>query len=385
MKVRNKILCFIFTVIIIIFAAYIRFIFIDVVSGDYLFFLSDWYHFFELYGLKGLGFYQFDYAPLYVTFLAIFSYIPISHVIITRLFSFLFEILLAVLIYKYLSLINKNSNRYKNIILASLILLAPTLILNSLFFCQCDVIYTFFVILALYFYEKGNINKAFISLGTAFSFKLQFIFIIPVFIILFFRDKRIKWFHFFYIPLMNLFYSIPSFMFGFTLKDLLNVYLTQTSEYSNTLRMNISNIYCLFDFYSLLGNKTIIFMSIFTVVLFSLLLLYCILRKVNFNNQTIFDISILSVLICTLFLPCMHDRYIFMADILSIIYVLIYKKCYIQAMLINFVSLTGILVFYNCIDIVPPGIVISAMGAITFVGVTLNQFIIFSKHINNTK
>ena len=375
---KNKENIYKYLSVIVIFIAFLsRFAFFNIESGDYICFLSNWYAFFETYGLKGLGFYSFDYAPLYVTFLAIFSYIPIRHLIITKLFSYLFEILLAILIYKYLSLINRNDGKYKKIFLSSLVFLTPTLIYNTGWYCQCDIIYTFFVVLALYFYNKGSINKAFISLGTAFSFKLQFIFILPVFIILFFRDKRIKWYQFLYIPLMNIIYSIPSFIFGFTLKDLFNVYSTQTTEYSHILSFNIANIYRLINFPKILGNKSIIFMTIFTMILFLLLLLFCIFKKIKFNNQTILDISILSVLICTLFLPCMHDRYIFMADIISIIYVLIYRKCYVQAILINFISFLGIYIcIYGALDI------FVKIGAIIFVTITLNQFFIFNKHIN---
>lgn len=373
-KNNHKKLYMFLTIVVVLVAILCRLRYINVNAGDYEYFLQYWYGFFEMNGIKGLGFYPFDYAPLYVTFLAIFSYIPISHLIITKMFSYLFEILLAVLIYKYLSLINKKDNKYLNILLSSLILLAPTPIFNTGYWCQCDSIYTFFVVLALYLYSKGHINKSFISLGVAFSFKLQFIFVLPVFIILFFRDKKIKWYQFLYIPLMNLLFSIPSFIFGFSLKDLLNIYLTQTSEYASRLTWYVNNIYELVDF-SFMGDYAIKIMSIITILIFVLLLLYCIGKKIKFDNKNILQLAILSILICNLFLPCMHERYLYMADLISIIYVLIYRRCYFQALLINFISMVSYAYFVFAFFSIP-----SRLVAVVFILVTINQFLIFRKY-----
>lgn len=374
-KDKHKKLFIILTIIVVIIGILFRLYYINVEAGDYSGFLTYWYDFFEVNGIKGLGYYSFDYAPLYITLLALISYIPISHLIMTKLLSYLFEFLLAILLYKYLSLINKKDSKYLNMFLASLILLTPSMIFNTGWWCQCDIIYTFFVILSLYLYRKKCINKSFISLGIAFAFKLQFIFILPVFIILFFRDKKIKWYQFLYIPLVNIICAIPSFIFGFSFSDLINIYATQTSEYAERLTWYVNNIYKLVNFQSFMGNNTIIIMTTITFLVFCLLLLYCIKHKIKFDNRNILQLSILSVMICNFLLPCMHERYMFMADIISIIYVLMYRRCYFQAILINYISIVSYAYFVFGLFVIPDMLV-----AILFIYVMINQFLIFKTY-----
>ena len=374
MKKKIKTIMILLTVSFILLAILFRLQYFNTEFGDQNF-INWWFDYFHQEGFKGLGHYPFDYAPLYITFVALFSYLPFRPVLIIKCFSYLFEILLAILVYKYLSSVNKKDKKEFNILLSTIVLLIPTVIYNSSWWCQCDIIYSFFVVLSLYFYNKNYTNKSFIALGLAFSFKLQFIFILPVFIILFFRDKKIKWYQFLYIPLVNLVVSIPSFICGYSLQDLLNVYVTQTSEYSDYLSLYVNNIYTLFDFNKLFGNKTVIIMSCFTVMIFVGLLVYCILKKIKFNNKNILQLSLLSILICVFFLPCMHERYLFMADVISVIYVLIYRKGYIQTILINSISLLSYIYFIYGIKTFPNMII-----TIMFILVIINQFMMF----NNT-
>ena len=50
-----------------------------------------------------------------------------------------------------------------------------------------------------------------------------------------------------------------------------------------------------------------------------------IYKKIKFGKQQIIEFGLLSILIATFFLPHMHDRYLFFADIFSILY-FIYNK-----------------------------------------------------------
>ena len=53
---------------------------------------------------------------------------------------------------------------------------------------------------------------------------------------------------------------------------------------------------------------------------FLIVALYVIFNKVKINKDLIIETTVWSVLICTFFLPYMHDRYAYLADILSIVY-----------------------------------------------------------------
>ena len=70
----------------------------------------------------------------------------------------------------------------------------------------------------------------------------------------------------------------------------------------------------------------------------------------------------------------MHERYLFMADLFSFGYFLMYRKGLIQAILINCISFYGYSHFIYDFFGIP-----SKLVALVFVLVTINQLLIFSK------
>ena len=72
-------------------------------------------------------------------------------------------------------------------------------------------------------------------------------------------------------------------------------------------------------------------------------LITIIYKKIDIKNQILIKLSLWSVMICTFLLPNMHERYLFMGDILSILYFVVcrdWKKIYIPIG-VNLVSLYG--------------------------------------------
>lgn len=91
---------------------------------------------------------------------------------------------------KLLSLYTGSKARQLGVFLAVLYL--PTVVTNGAYWAQCDSIYAFFGIFALYLglSEKGV--GAMISLAACLAFKLQAVFIIPVFFVLLLA-KKLRW------------------------------------------------------------------------------------------------------------------------------------------------------------------------------------------------
>ncbi len=71
-------------------------------------------------------------------------------------------------------------NVRRSIIGMALVLLCPTVIINSAYWCQCDVIYTSFLLLSLLYFYRDNSRKSLVFMGIAFSFKLQALFFCTV-------------------------------------------------------------------------------------------------------------------------------------------------------------------------------------------------------------
>lgn len=121
--------------------------------------------------------------------------------------------------------------------------------------------------------------------------------------------------------MVNVILYIPEFLFGRPLRLLLDVYFNQIGEYTN-LALNFSNIYNL-----IYGNKVFSkYGIIFTIISIGILSLYILDRKNELDNIKIIELALLLILVETYFLPSMHDRYMFLADILSVVYFLVGKK-----------------------------------------------------------
>ena len=122
------------------------------------------------------------------------------------------------------------------------VMFLPTSVLNSGAWAQCDSVYTAFALLSIYHLMKGNNARFFIYLALSYSFKQQAIFIVPLAIILWLKDK-VKLRYIFWAPMVFFTTLIPALLMGRSLQELLGIYSKQVATYSR-LSMNYPNIYC---------------------------------------------------------------------------------------------------------------------------------------------
>jgi Gpi18-like mannosyltransferase len=59
------------------------------------------------------------------------------------------------------------------------------------------------------------------------------------------------------------------------------------------------------------------------------------------ENEKLIDVALLTVLICVYFLPGMHERYLYTADVLAIVYLFIHSKRWILPLLVWLISQNG--------------------------------------------
>ena len=136
---------------------------------------------------------------------------------------------------------------------------------------------------------------------------------------------------------------------GREFKEVLLIYFNQTGYY-DTLVMNFPNLYNFFiddltfyfNYYELITKIGIVF----TMFIYFCMWLYVLIKKVRFNPEKILTVGIWSIMIATYFLPRMHERYMFVIDILSVIWLIIYLKKACIPFIINIMS---ILVYFNVI------------------------------------
>ena len=148
---------------------------------------------------------------------------------------------------------------------------------------------------------------------------------------------------------MDLILCLPAIIAGKPLLECLLVYFNQTSTY-DSLNLNFPNLYSLITGDVPYLSKIGIFLLI---AIFAFLLFYIIKKKVVFNPEKILLLTILSITLCTFFLPHMHERYLFAADIFSLLYCLLYHRNYLVAILISLISLLSYVMFLYSSYLVP--------------------------------
>ena len=375
--IENHIDCLII-IGIVLFSLILRYFMLSYQSEDFKNFLSPWfYELKEAGGLSGLANYPGDYNAPYMTILALLTYLKINPLISIKIISIIFDYILAFLVGKFVyDIRSKDNNRKMLSILAfGITLFLPTVVMNGSLWAQCDVIYTTFLVLSFYYLYKDKVLFSFVSLGLAFAFKLQFIFILPVYIILYFRKKNFSILYFLIIPLVNFILCLPAIIAGKSVLECFLVYFKQTSTYSE-LNLNIPNIYSLI-------NGDVQYLSIFgiicLVVFFAFLLFYIIKQNINLTIERILLLSVLSLSLCVFLLPHMHERYLFAADIFSLLYCLLYKRNYLVAIFISLISTLSYSVFLFSSSIVP-----SYLLAFVFFGLIIYLFKDFLNY-NNIK
>lgn len=111
----------------------------------------------------------------------------------------------------------------------------------------------------------------------------------------------------------------------------MKIYVNQIGANENKLSMNFPGVYNLLvptDRYNFVYqplaklDKVGILITMFIFVLLAFVVLY---KKIEINKESIITFGLVSVLVATFFLPHMHDRYLYMGDILAILY-LFYNK-----------------------------------------------------------
>lgn len=204
------------------------------------------------------------------------------------------------------------------------VLFAPTVVANSAFWGQVDSMHTAGILACIYFLLKRQNFWAVLAFAVAFTIKLQSIFLAPLLLALFLRGE-ISWKVFLLVPGVLFIAVVPAWIAGRPLLELFSIYLNQASEFE-ILTMNAASLYTwvpgtkqLFDALylpSLIMGATAAFLLV-TVI-------YKGQRRIS--SSLLLELALLTMLVLPFFLPKMHDRYFFPADVISIAFAMYYPQ-----------------------------------------------------------
>lgn len=299
-------------------ALFLRCICMDHVTLDYQDFLSGWAAFFrDNGGWAAIKLPKGNYNVPYLYFLAFLSYLPIPDLYGIKLFSILFDVLLAWGGLRLVRVFAKEGS-CKPYAAFCLLLLLPTVVLNGSYWAQCDAIYGALCLHALASGLDKKPKSSVVFLALAFSFKLQAIFLIPLWCALWFT-KRVRFRELCLFPATYFVSILPALLLGKPLMDILGVYLGQTVEYKDYLTLNAPSVYALIPYGAEVDTASVARYGILAASLFlALLLLVLFLNRRRVTDEMLLMAGVMMAIGIPLFLPHMHDRYFFLADVLTL-------------------------------------------------------------------
>ncbi len=291
----------------------------DHISGDYVSFLSHWTDAMERMTLRqALATPIGDYNMPYLYLLLLISRTPVYDLYCIKLCSVLADVFLALAAGRLAALLTR---RQPLILLAFLgVLLAPTGFLNSAYWGQCDSIYAALALWGLYFGLKKRPVPCLILLAAAFAFKLQALFLLPILAFLLVRGN-IQAKHLPVFPAVFFGLMLPPLLAGRSFSDTFSIYLAQTNAYP-FLSLNAPSFWSLIpnDYFNDLETAAVLLAGIGV-----LLLLFFFLPR-PFRTEDLVSMSLIFTLTIPWLLPRMHERYFYLAEMLSILYVVRYPR-----------------------------------------------------------
>lgn len=210
-------------------AIYARVALVPFESGDFTQYLLQWFK-----ELGALSFKEALSTPIgnynlpYVYYLAILSRFKVESLVHIKAFSCLFDVIMAYAVMRLV--MTEVEDRRLQLAAYIIVLLTPTVMIDSAMWAQCDSVYTSLCIISALAAVKGRGRLCAISWTAAFCFKLQAVFILPALAAALFMGK-VKPKHLLWIPAVYLASILPALIAGRSLANCLNIYTNQVGYY----------------------------------------------------------------------------------------------------------------------------------------------------------
>jgi Gpi18-like mannosyltransferase len=328
---------------IVLLALMVRKYLLPIHSPDYNVYLSPWYDFIKNHGgIQALKYNFSNYNEPYLYLLVIATHLPLLKITAIKSISIVFDLLLALFVYLIVKI--KYNSAYLPILAALILLFLPTIFINSALWAQSDSIYTAFSLGGLYFLCCKKPFWSCIFFGLAFAFKLQAIFLFPLlFILWIIGEARLR--YFLLIPFVYVLAIIPAYLVGRNFVDMLMLYFSQAGIPSRTLSLDAPNLFLLIPVSppQLMPWKHAGVMLALGVVL--ILSFIVLISKRKMTNEIILKLALVFALVVPFLLPEIHDRYFYLADVLSLIYAFYFPKYFYVPIVVQLCSLESYIPF----------------------------------------
>lgn len=324
----------------------LRLHFFPVETSDYTDFLQPWTEWLRAGGgLAALGREQGNYNVPYLVFLALFSYLDCAPLYPIKLLSVVCDLVLAAALGRLILRVSGSGVRAA--LGYGLALALPTVFINGAVWGQCDSVYVCLAVLSLCLCLEGKPLLSMAAIALSFAFKLQAVFLMPVFLLLLFSGK-LKWFHLPVFPAVYVLAVLPAVLAGRSLWDTLTFYVRSASTVGDALCYNAPSLFSLRYFYRAdlpdwAGKAGILAAFLLCLAVFALFWF----RRRRITDRALVYAALLLSCGLPLLLPHMHDRYFYLCDVLTLAAALIYPPAAPLALFSQFGSLLGYYAYFT--------------------------------------
>jgi Gpi18-like mannosyltransferase len=344
----------------------LRYSLLDFKSVDYYSSLKPWYNAIQSEGFAAFATSFSNYNPPYLYLLyMIVRFLPdLPIVAAVKIPALTADFICAYIAYRIVRL-KFPLNETLPFLAGMAVLFAPTMVLNSAFWGQADSLYTAGVLACMFFLMSERPAMALLAFGIALAFKLQAVFFTPVLLALAMKGN-IPWKSLLLVPLVLLLALLPSWLAGRPVAELLNVYVSQASQYES-ITMNAASAYAWLPGAKQVFNEFygpgLIMGAAAAFMWFSVL--YRSPRKIS--GPLLVEVALAAFLIVPFFLPKMHERYFYAADVLSIVFAFLYPQLFFVPILVVGVSFLSYEPFLFETELLPlPVLTVVYLSAICF-------------------
>jgi len=284
------------------------------------------------------------YPPpyIYLLYLAIWLVPLVGTVAAIKLVNLPFIAVLSFAIYRIVLLASGSRNRAATA--AALICITPTVLVNSFAWGQADCIYCAFLALFVLFAIKREPIAAACMFGIALAFKPQPIFLLPLLLYLILA-KQMKVWHLVFLPAMYLLMMVPAAIEGRPWLELVTLYAAPFEALS-ILAMHAPNPWRIIAGLKLVDYNTGLLLGLAAAGVAGLIVAVGSLRLER-SPRTIVLVAALSGALMPYLLPKMHERYFFVADIMTLTLAFVIPSAWVTAPLFQVGSLLSYLPYFG--------------------------------------
>jgi len=320
---------------VILLGLFLRYSHLPMLAADLKYMNSSWFEAIKAEGMAGIldPALEYTYSPLhlYVWMLAAALFGKFDTHLVLKAVSLAFEVGLVLATLGLLrTLLPKREQKFQRFLGFTALWLSPVLIWNVAGWGQTDALFAVFAVLAVWMLLKDQPVWGLVWLGVSLAFKLQAIFLLPLFMMAYFCGrKRFSVLWFLLVPGILVVSGFPMVLVGESPLFAVNIYLGQTDLYSE-ITYNYPNLYAIMGDALKVDQMTLGMYSrvglVLCVAAMGSVAAYMMSKHKQLSDSTMVLLGAWCVLCCVFFLPRMHERYGIVGEVLLLCWAVWLKK-----------------------------------------------------------